>query len=393
MGIIDRLKEIFPKTITGRQGPDVIQIDIPTEIYVKELAIYTATSLIANAISQSEIKVYKSGKSVQDEDYYSLNIKPNKNESASQFWHKVVEKLLRSEDGVLCFISGRELFCADDFTLAEKRPFLGNVYSGIVVDDLTLNRKFTASQVFLFKLENIHARKLINGMHNDYGKIISTAMRSYQDTNDTKYVLKVHGLQAGDEKFRKEWEDILKQPLTDYVNGKARIYVEYDGKELVKMKSEGSQKSADDLTKLIEQTFKVVGEAFKIPQSLMLGNITNMNDIVKSFLTFGVDPYADMIGKVLTGQYGMEEWLEGNYYKVDTSTVNHVDIFDMADKIDKLISSSFACIDEVREKAGLDRLNEEWSSRHLLTKNYEFIDKQNLQGGEKGEQSEDDDAV
>ena len=55
MGIIDRLKEIFPKTITGRQGPDVIQIDIPTEIYVKELAIYTATSLIANAISQSEI--------------------------------------------------------------------------------------------------------------------------------------------------------------------------------------------------------------------------------------------------------------------------------------------------------------------------------------------------
>lgn len=69
MGIIDRLKEIFPKTITGRQGPDVIRIDIPTEIYVKELAIYTATSLIANAISQSEIKVYKSGKSVQDEDY------------------------------------------------------------------------------------------------------------------------------------------------------------------------------------------------------------------------------------------------------------------------------------------------------------------------------------
>lgn len=52
MGIIDRLKEIFPKTITGRQGPDVIRIDIPTEIYVKELAIYTATSLIANAISQ-----------------------------------------------------------------------------------------------------------------------------------------------------------------------------------------------------------------------------------------------------------------------------------------------------------------------------------------------------
>lgn len=42
-------------------------------------------------------------------------------------------------------------------------------------------------------------------------------------------------------------------------------------------------KSSDDTISLIEEMFKIVGKAFKIPESLMLGNITNMNDVVKSF--------------------------------------------------------------------------------------------------------------
>lgn len=388
MGWIEKLKAAFPGTKLIQQGGsalDEIIIDIPSEIYIKELAIYSAISLIANAISQSEIKVYENNVSVKNEDYYSLNVKPNPNESASQFWHKVTEKALRSEKGALCFINGRNLYCADEFYLEQKRPFLGNIYNGIVIDDFQMNRKFNASEVFLFKLENIQAKQLIDGMYKSLGSCIDTAMSAYKDTNSTKYILKVDGVQAGDQHFQEEWENILKESLSKYMNGDAKLYVQYTGRELQKMKQEGSQKSSDDTVKLIEEIFKITGKAFKIPESLMLGNITNMNDVVKSFLTFAVDPFADMIGQVLTGQYGYDNWILGNYYKVDTSGVNHVDIFDMADKIDKLISSSFASIDEVREKAGLDILNEEWSSKHLLTKNYEFIEENSIIGGEKVE--------
>lgn len=388
MGWIEKLKATFPGTKLIKQGGsalDEIIIDIPSEIYIKELAIYSAISLIANAISQSEIKVYENNVSVKNEDYYSLNVKPNPNESASQFWHKVTEKALRSEKGALCFITGRNLYCADEFYLEQKRPFQGNIYNGIVIDDFQMNRKFSANEVFLFKLENIQAKQLIDGMYKSLGSCIDTAMSAYKDTNSTKYILKVDGVQAGDQHFQEEWENILKESLSKYMNGDAKLYVQYTGRELQKMKQEGSQKSSDDTVKLIEEIFKITGKAFKIPESLMLGNITNMNDVVKSFLTFAVDPFADMIGQVLTGQYGYNNWTLGNYYKVDTSGVNHVDIFDMADKIDKLISSSFASVDEVREKSGLDILNEEWSSKHLLTKNYEFIEENSIIGGEKVE--------
>ena len=64
------------------------------QVYYKELAIQTAISLIANAISKCEIKVFEKGKEVKNKTYYELNIQPNKNESSSQMWHKAIEKMV-----------------------------------------------------------------------------------------------------------------------------------------------------------------------------------------------------------------------------------------------------------------------------------------------------------
>jgi hypothetical protein len=65
---------------------------------------------------------------------------------------------------------------------------------------------------------------------------------------------------------------------------------------------------------------------------------------------------------------------------MDTTAVKHTDIFDTAANIDKLIASGFASIDELRDKAGLYEINEDWSQKHYLTKNYDGI--QNVEGGE-----------
>lgn len=384
MGFFERLQELFP-VLKERQGTmDTAFVEIPASVYIKELAIYTAISLIANAISQSEVLCYKKGKRVKEEDYYSLNVKPNPNESASQFWHKVVETMYRNEDGALCFINNRNLYCADSFSVKQKRPFLGNLYDGVVVDDFCLNRTFTANQCFVFKLENQQARTLINGAYGELSGVISAAMESYKDTNVTKYVFKVDGVQAGNAEFNKEFEKYLKKGIEKYVNNEAKVYIQYSGRTLEPMKREGSQKNSDDIVKLINEIFTITGKSFKIPESLMTGSINNMEEVVNAFLTFAVDPAADEIGKTLTGAYGYDAWARGDYYRVDTSGVSHIDIFKMADKIDKLISSSFACIDEIREKAGMDPCNEEWSKKHLLTKNYDYIEKMLKENGGDG---------
>lgn len=398
MSWVEKIKAVFKNSTEENVGTanGIVYINIPETYYIKEMAIYCATSIIANAISQIEVKTYEHGAAVKKSDYYSLNVRANPNESASQFWHKVAEKMLRSESGkgALCFVSGGNIYCADSYILEQKRPFLGNVYSGIIIDDFQMNRKFTADEVFLFKLENIQANKIIDGMYNEYDQIISTAISAYKDTNIQQYVLNVEGVQAGDKQFAEEWEKILKDNLKKFVDKDAKIYVQYSGRELKQMKQENNQKSSEDVTKVIEQIFSIVGKAYHIPQSLMLGNITNMNEVVKVLLTFAVDPIADMIGKELSAKRGYAEFLAGYGYKVDTSKVNHIDVFEMADKIDKLISSAFASIDEVREKADMDPLNEEWSSKHILTKNYDFIEeKLEAIGGNESAKWKNDDEI
>ena len=391
MGFIDRLKEIFPSTRTETIGT-IVDVNIPESLYIKELALYCAVSIIANAVSQCEIKVYKAGKNVQDNDWYSLNIKPNKNESASEFWHKVIERMLRAgpEKGAFVFEQNGNLYCADNYNIDVKRPFLGNIYSGVIVDGFQMDRKFMADQCMIFRLENIQANRMIAGMYEEYGKVISSAMESYKGTNGVSYRLNIAGLQAGDPSFAKEWEDVLKNQVRRFTDGESRVWINYTGRTLEEFDKKTAAKNSDDVVKKIEEIFKITGKAYKIPESLMLGNITNMNDVVKSFLTFAVDPITDMIGKVLTGAYGIWDWMQGNYYKVDTSGVNHIDIFDMANNIDKLISSAFASVDEVRERTGLDAINEEWSRKHLLTKNYEFTENVLKKGGMEGDKSEDD---
>lgn len=63
-----------------------IDIDVlRQEIYFKELALYTAISYIANAISKCEIKTYVNHEEVQERDYFTLNYSANINENSSHF--------------------------------------------------------------------------------------------------------------------------------------------------------------------------------------------------------------------------------------------------------------------------------------------------------------------
>ena len=75
MGVVNFLNKLLG--VTGTNGETIV-IDIPASIYYKELAIYTASSYLANAISMAEMRVFNKGKPVKDQDYYLLNVAPNK---------------------------------------------------------------------------------------------------------------------------------------------------------------------------------------------------------------------------------------------------------------------------------------------------------------------------
>jgi HK97 family phage portal protein len=375
--INDFLEKLFPvKEKYGGADASSVVIDIPAELYYKELAVYTASSLISNAISRSEIRTFEAGVPVKKRDYFLLNVSPNRNETSSVFWHKVINRVIRNGEA-LVVEAGNYLYCADSYTRAIERPILGDVYECVTIGNLTLDKKFTQDDSYLFRLDNINVKVLIDGMYAEYGKILSSAAKSLKQSNGRKYKLHIEGTKAGDDEFNAEFENYIKKQLKTYMESDNAVYPEFDGYKLEADPTYGTGKSgsAGDFVSLKKELFSSVAGAFHIPESMMTGNITNMSDIIGSFLTFGADPYADMITEALNKVAGLDNYLKGNYYQVDTSRILHRDAFDVSADVSNLISSGVKCIDEVREMLGDAPLNTDWSRRHFITKNFEEIER------------------
>ena len=72
------IKNFLDKFITKKTKiGGTITIEVSEEMYYLELAIYTAASLIGNAVAKCEIKTYQGGEEVKGKDYFTLNYAPN----------------------------------------------------------------------------------------------------------------------------------------------------------------------------------------------------------------------------------------------------------------------------------------------------------------------------
>ena len=284
---------------------------------------------------------------------------------------------------------GDSLYCADSYSV-EEYPIIGNLYKGVAIGNLQLNKTFKSEGVFRLQLNNAHIKKLIDGLYEQYGQLMSYAAKNYKKSNGTKYKLVLDQVKASDEKFQETYREVVQKQLKDFVENENAVYLQYKGYDLQDV-SPTTNKDSSDFRNLRKEMFEIVAQAFQIPVSLMLGNITNMNEIVKIFLTFCIDPIADMISEEITrkisGDY--DNWAKGNYVKVDTSTINHIDILDVAEKADKLIASGTCCIDEVREIIGFDKLGTKFSQQHFITKNYDTVENRLIGDEQKNKQLEE----
>ena len=206
----DFLERIFKNSRVV--GSETIVLDVPAGIYYKELALYTAGSLIANAISRSEIKTFKRKTEVQEGDYYLLNISPNRNETSSYFWHKVINNMIRKKEALVVDINGC-LYCAESWTIDAERPILGDIYANVKIGNLTLNKKFDQSNTYMFRLDNAGLGEILDGLWDDYSKLLSSASAAFTASNGKKYKLHLTGVKAGDAEFNTYFEEVLKKQL------------------------------------------------------------------------------------------------------------------------------------------------------------------------------------
>jgi HK97 family phage portal protein len=233
------------------------------------------------------------------------------------------------------------------------------------------------------RLDNADVRRLVDSLYVQYSEIIDTALKSFKRTNGAKYKLLLEQARAGDPAFQQTYETVVQEQLKAFMSNDNAVYPQFKGTDLQEFSSKAPQNTSDIIA-MRKETFEVVAQALKIPLSMMYGNITNMNEIVKVYLSICIDPLADMIGEEITRKYyTYDEWKDGYRVVVDTSCINHIDILEVADKVDKAVSSGAFSIDEVRERLGKEALKTEFSMAHWMTKNYALAE--DMLKGERSE--------
>lgn len=389
MGIKWNFFDYLGKKI-GNAEIDMVTQKSMEQMAFKELALHIGISYIANTLSKCEFKTYEKGKEVQNQLYYMLNVSPNPNENSSQFINKIIENYYW-KGHALVVPRGQNIYCADSFHVDTTNPLKGYIFDSVAFGSQQTAKKYKSSGVFYFKLDNKNVKALIDSLYVQYGEIMSQALTSYKKANGDKYKLNLEQYQAGDKKFKEIYDNILKEQLKSFVECDTGVYIQYKGMDLQKMKAENN-KDTSDVVSMRKEIFEVVAQALKIPLPMMYGNITNMNEIVKVYLSICIDPLADMISEEITRKnYSYDEWKDGNFVIVDTSCINHVDILEVANGIYNAIGSGAVNIDDVRNRLGWLPLNTDFSKQYFLSKNFvpaemmlDVASEELLKGGEKG---------
>lgn len=359
------------------------------QIAFKELALHIAISFIANTLSKCEIKTYEDGKETKGLLYYLLNVSPNPNQNASQFMNNIIENYFYN-NGSLVVMHNDRLYCADSFDIDDTNPLKDFIYHNVTFSNQQAKQQYKASEVFHFRLDNQSVKNLVDLLYNQYGEIIGLALQTFKATNGRKYKLLIENYKAGDPAFAKLYEEVIRAQLKTFIENDNSVYPQFKGTDLQEFRAEAGRANTTDIIAMRKEIFDTTAQAFKIPLSLMYGNITNINEVMKVFLSVCIDPLADMLSEELTRKrYTFDEWQRGCYVEVDTSCINYVDILEVADKADKAIASGLASIDDLRPRVRLKPLNTAFSTSHFMTKNYDLAENmlKNLQqeGGEKDE--------
>lgn len=340
---------------------------------IKILAVHIAISYIADTISKCNFNFYENGKMDRfSEESYLFNIGPNLNETASKLKRDLIFKLFLDKEALI-FSEDGHLYLADSF-FREQYPLSEDKFTNISIRNETETFDKEASEVFYFTLGENNVTSFIDAMYSEYKELVSYSFKSYKNSSYEKYKLKLEQTRVGDSQFQKDYEEIIKKNIKEFIENPKSVYPEFKGYTLEQIGSKNDKTDSTDALKLINNIFEMVSMSFKMPVSFLYGNMTNVKDLINSYLTFTIDPVKKMIEQEITKKHFKYDGYSGrSYCIVDTSNIYHTDLFEVADKVDKLIASGYACIDEVRERIGDQPLNEDFSKQHWMTKNYSKI--------------------
>ncbi|PFE56023.1 phage portal protein [Bacillus cereus] len=344
-------------------------IDTASRVHMKRLAIDTCISFLGRTISQSEFRVKNGEAFEKNELYYRLNVRPNKNMTASTFWEKFVQKLIYDNECLVIQADDEDLLIADDFQHNEYAVF-EDTFTNVVVKDYEFKRSFKQSEVIHLKYRNDKLSPLIDGLFADYGDLFGRILSSQKRKNQIRGTVDMDMIGAKSQEQVKKLQEFIDNMYQAIGKKDIAIVPQQKGieyKEVYNGSANGP--SVDEINKVTNGFLNQVAMAIGIPTALLYGEMADVEKQTKNYMLFTVKPLLKKISDEANVKFfEMNEYLSGQ--KIEVKAVSYQNIFDLATSIDKLISSSAFTGNEMRLEAGYEASNDPNLDKHYITKNY-----------------------
>ena len=366
-----------------------------TKTAFKVYAIQACINKIANAISMCEFQTLEKGVISNRDLWYKLNVEPNLNQNAADFWQKVIFESVYNPNGALIIQVQGQFLVADSYDINEyaiKPNYYYNVKAGTL--DFT-QVGFQEKDVLRIRLNNAKVKDIIDGVYSEYGKLISSSIRNYNRSNskklwvkigtnfqqfETQEILNEDGTTTT--KFDFIMDDLFKNRLKSYFDeGDSATPIE-EGLEIVEPQSDGGvpssqKKDTRDINNLFDDTVNMVADAFGIPRGLLKGDVADIEGMTENFITFCINPLANLIedeaNRKLFGQYRMAQ---NSKLKVMTDLIKTYDATKLAAASEALFRISAINPNDVRRWMRMEQINEPWANEYAITKNYQVVGKE-----------------
>lgn len=346
------------------------------EMYLLRMAFWSIVRKIGAAVAAVEWETFRRGKKVKAKEYWSWNHEPNPNQTRSEFFRQLIAELFQHQEAVVVE-SRHGRYVADYFSVTEHLS--GDVYENIVSRGEQIPGVFHVSDVVRITLEGDRVSGILSGIAASEGKLLTSATRNYIRKNGIHGILNVSEIAEGSPDFEKIYEDLINEKFKRYFTAENAVLPLYEGYEF----DEGNQGSeatkADivgtrDIRNMLDDIVELTAQTMGVPVSIVTGkNITDAD--FKTFMTFTVQPIVSMISQEINRKiYGQQLVYAGSYITPNYAAVKYSDLFDVANPIDKLIGSGAFCINDIRQRLGLDVIDEPWARQHWMTKNYSSVE-------------------
>ncbi|AOH53344.1 phage portal protein [Peribacillus muralis] len=348
-------------------------------VYLKSIALETCINFIGRTISQSDFRMMENNKRIRDDWDYLLNVRPNTDQSAADFWQRFIYELIHENEVLVILSDTNDLLIADSF-IRNELALYPDTFESVVVKNYQFKRSFKMDEVIYLNYNNERLTKFLDGLFTDYGELfgrmMEAAMRGYQ----IRGTVEVETVQSLEDKKQNKLQGYIDRVFSSIKNNAVAIIPLLKGFKYNEIADgEVAGPSIDDLSKLKKSITNDVAEILGIPTALVHGEMADLEKSMKAYIKFCVGPLLKKIQDELNAKLiTKKDYQEGK--KFDIKGIQEKAVIENAEAVDKLVASGAFTRNQVRVLFGEERSDNPELDEFVITKNYQAAG--TVEGGE-----------